>query len=169
MLEKHIWCVYWGKYHKELGICMSWMKVQVIRAVMLENCSEVTLSSCRVCKEKQDADHMVSWVQGGVDGGHAVVCRQLHHLSHHFQRRNPSGLHAFPCPQTTGAYMMTVNTTVECSHRRHSKSGSCQQCQCTVQTFFVACSATRFKYVISTQYWLCIAMLRLEMLLLVVT
>ena len=167
MLEKHIWCVYWGKYRTELGICMSWMKVPVIRAVMLDNCCEVTLSSCRVCKEKQDADHIVSWVQGGVDGGHAVVCRQLHHLSHHFQRRNPSGLHAFPCPQTTGAYMMTVNTTVECSYTQQVWFMSTLSVHGSNMLCCLLCNLV--KYVISTHYWLCIAMLRLEMLLLVVT
>jgi len=37
------------------------MKVQLTRVVMLDNCSQVTLSSCKVYKEKKDGDHMLTW------------------------------------------------------------------------------------------------------------
>ena len=39
-----------GKHHTELGICTSCMKVQVVRAVMLDYCSQV-ISSCTVYKD----------------------------------------------------------------------------------------------------------------------
>ena len=61
MLKRHVCCVYWEKHHTELGIHTSGMKMQMTRDVMLDYCSQVTLSSCRVCKEKQDADHLLRW------------------------------------------------------------------------------------------------------------
>jgi hypothetical protein len=59
MLKRHVCCVYWEKHHTESSTCMSYVKVQVIRDVMLDYFSQLILVFMQSVRKK-DGDHMLT-------------------------------------------------------------------------------------------------------------
>ena len=147
------------------------MKRQVIRDVMLDNCSQVTLSSCRVCKEKQDDDHMLTMchecrgVWMGVMLLYVASCiifpiifkEGIRAVFMPFLVRKPQVRTETTLTQLLSAY---IGNTASLPHVN------------TVSTWFrhaLLLALELSSNLLSAYYWLHIAILCSEMLLLVVT